>query len=282
MATKEFIQERITKAQEQITKKQNLIQKMQERINKNTVKLEKLGFTTPIESAWKIDRYHPNYDKAFDLAYSNENAQESINNATKELPELEAKLQKYEAELQTIIEKESSRNVEVILTFLEGWKERMKEHFSKSLTHWIRTKKEYLKANHEYCEFHNNCGWKHHEQLEELHFIMKEANEAHMMWSFLNPYIIRNRTSEGTTYELDMEKVQKDLDQEANAKYDFIIERTNRIVGQITDASNLHINAGNMNGYIIGTKGTAKVETIGAGGYNIQCFHFRTLIHEMK
>ena len=80
-----------------------------------------------------------------------------------------------------------------------------------------------------------------------------------------------------------LNKLEKDMTQEWNRKYDFIIERTNEIVGQITDASNLNVGAkGDLNGYIIGTKGTAKVQTIGAGGYNIQCFHFRTLINEMK
>ena len=79
---------------------------------------------------------------------------------------------------------------------------------------------------------------------------------------------------------LDVNKLRKDLDQEAAQKYDNIIERTNKIVGQITDASNLSVGAsGDLNGYIIGTNGTAKVTTIGAGGYNIQCYHFRTLIH---
>ena len=54
-------------------------------------------------------------------------------------------------------------------------------------------------------------------------------------------------------------------------------------VGTITDASALYIGPeGDINGYIVGTEGEAKIQTIGAGGYNIQCFHFRTLIHEYK
>lgn len=77
-----------------------------------------------------------------------------------------------------------------------------------------------------------------------------------------------------------MEKLKKDLKDEADRKYDFIIERTNSIVGTITDASDLRVgDKGDLNGFIKGENGVAKVQTIGAGGYNIQCFHFRTLIN---
>ena len=79
------------------------------------------------------------------------------------------------------------------------------------------------------------------------------------------------------------EKLQKELDQEADAKYDDIIERTNFICGKITDASGLYVGMkGDLDGYIKGERGTAKVQTIGAGGYNVQRFHFRTLVHEAK
>ena len=37
---------------------------------------------------------------------------------------------------------------------------------------------------------------------------------------------------------------------------------------------------GNVNGVIQGSKRTARIETIFAGGYNIQCLHTRLLIHE--
>ena len=44
------------------------------------------------------------------------------------------------------------------------------------------------------------------------------------------------------------------------------------------DASYLSIKNVNLNGYIIGKDGKATVETIGAAGYNIQIYHYRTLI----
>ena len=81
----------------------------------------------------------------------------------------------------------------------------------------------------------------------------------------------------------DEKKLRNVLDREAEDKYDFIIARTEKIVGEITDASNLSIGyKGDLNGRIDGTDGSAWVETIGAGGYNIQCFHFRTLIKPIK
>ena len=68
------------------------------------------------------------------------------------------------------------------------------------------------------------------------------------------------------TYDEAAAKLRKDLEQEAARKYDFIIERTVSITGEITDASALTVGAkGDLNGYIEGKdgnildpKGTAK------------------------
>lgn len=79
------------------------------------------------------------------------------------------------------------------------------------------------------------------------------------------------------------EWLDKAMEDEKKAKLVDLIVRINKVVGTITDASFLRIGAkGDINGYVVGTEGRAKVETIGAGGYNIVCFHFRTLIHEYK
>jgi hypothetical protein len=49
--------------------------------------------------------------------------------------------------------------------------------------------------------------------------------------------------------------------------------------GRLTDATGLVIgDNGEINGRIIGEKGAATITTIGAGGYNIQCFHYRVLV----
>ena len=79
------------------------------------------------------------------------------------------------------------------------------------------------------------------------------------------------------------EWLERTMEEEKRAKLLDLIGRIMSTVGTITDASALYIGPeGDINGYIVGTEGKAKIQTIGAGGYNIQCFHFRTLIHEMK
>lgn len=286
MASREFLQDRITKATENISKKEALIVKMNDRISKNMGKLNAMGYTAEqieegIDNPYRMDRSNPNYDKAFDLCYSISDAQDSIHNAEKILPELRDKLAKYEADLQSLIEKANSRDIKVILEFLENWKNMVKAFYIDSIDQWVETLNEYFEADRARREWFNR-NWKERnnkELVEKMEKPVKEAKARHAQFAYLDPYMERKNGG----YVMDMMKLQKDLDQEADNKYDFIIERTNAIVGQITDAAHLEIGGkGDLNGYIIGTKGTAKVQTIGAGGYNIQCYHFRTLIHAMR
>lgn len=63
-----------------------------------------------------------------------------------------------------------------------------------------------------------------------------------------------------------------------------LYNRTEAIVGTANDWTGIHVTQGNggfavINGIIKGTDGTAKVESILAGGYNIQRLHIRTLVH---
>lgn len=62
----------------------------------------------------------------------------------------------------------------------------------------------------------------------------------------------------------------------------FII-KVNAITGDEVTGAALHIDpaSGDVNGTIAGKAGTANVKTIGAGGYNIQCYHYRCLVREV-
>lgn len=88
-------------------------------------------------------------------------------------------------------------------------------------------------------------------------------------------YILRN---------FDLEKLNKLLTQEKQHKYEDLCNRISAVVGEIEDVSNLSIGNqnGELNGIVKGTKGTARVETIGAGGYAVQIFHYRVLVHKLK
>ena len=66
-----------------------------------------------------------------------------------------------------------------------------------------------------------------------------------------------------------------------------LVNRTISLTGKITDCQYLSLDSDNqgyliINGIVIGEKGKAKVESIGAGGYNIQRYHIRVLVKEVR
>ena len=186
-------------------------------------------------------------------------------------------LKKYEDELDKEEEKANSRNVKVLVDFLEDWKNRSIEYFLAERAKYAVAKDEYIEQRNVLIDkMYRNNRLKGEEELKEVRKEMNALDQKFKTdWAHVTQF---NHGSLG--WSLTM---QKDLEEEKNRKYDDIIERTNAIVGKITDASRLEIGLnGDLNGIIIGEKGKAKVETIGAGGYHIQRYHFRTLIHEVK
>lgn len=85
-------------------------------------------------------------------------------------------------------------------------------------------------------------------------------------------------------YHIDEELLKKEVAKEKKNKYFDLVNRITKVVGTIVDASNLSVGnqRGELNGIVSGIHGKARIETISAGGYNIQKFHYRVLVHEIK
>lgn len=199
-----------------------------------------------------------------------------LNYTTRDIQEAEEILATLKAELVTAKEKTASRNVKVIIDFLEDWKAMVNQYYHDLLPQYIKAKEKLNKELEELDISKSN---------EDYRTYRKLKHEFQTTWNFYEKWLTREYDSGNRSYYLtiDEEKLTKHLKREAESKYDDIINRTNKIVGTITDATHLHIGVkGDLEGYVIGDYGKAHVQTIGAGGYNIQCFHFRTLVKECK
>ena len=82
------------------------------------------------------------------------------------------------------------------------------------------------------------------------------------------------------------EQIHDDNVQSAENLIIDLIYRVRKITGEITDWSDIRASAGTggftvLNGTVIGKEGIACVESITAGGYNIQRLHIRVLVHSV-
>ena len=277
MANVDFIEKRLSGAKEKLVK----LEKKLERI----LKAE--------ESNYELNNpyYYSDYDKRSTL---------------RDIEECKKNIEKYENELIITIEKDNSRNVQVIIDFLQAWKDKVYSLYESTIKSALAMYKElralypnWMDKNYDekmanFRELEREYDRKLYGKFESREYTSSRTGRVHKEkvkvesgeWEFLGNYYTPRDIDEG------LKKLDRDLTTEMKHKYDFIIERTNKIVGEIVDTNNLRIGAnGELNGIIIGTRGKAKVETIGAGGYNTdtivnvkhgQIFHYRVLVKEVK
>ena len=244
MASIEFLEKRIAGKQKELDK-----------LNKKMTRI-----LAAEASGWTKNPYYYNeHDK--------ERTQREIDRAQKSLDENKEALSRE-------TEKAASRNVKAILDFLEGWKDRMRTYYHGAYERYLVARKEYYAEDERLSKisFHGDTK---EERLEAKDQSRKLRRAFHETWNFIEGY---------ETYKgFDDERFEKDIKREAEIKYDNIIERTNDICGKIVDASALRVGAkGDIDGIVIGERGKARIQTIGAGGYNIQCYHFRVLVHKAQ
>jgi hypothetical protein len=255
MATIEYLQEKVAKAEEKVNKCKGTVERHKKQLEKKI----KTGDVWDIK--WKED---------------------DIKGAEKKLVEAERILgnwqEKLDAEIN--IEKAIENDVpQVIKDFLEQWKQMAYEWHVKKYDDYQVFKKDInekaKQAERELGVLEGRMPSKYQrEQLEEMRLDWKSVQERKV--NFAGHTVLEMCKFREEDDRLAY--LNKELEREKKAKLLELVARIKGVVGVITDATGLYIKAGQINGYVIGDKGKAEVRTIGAGGWNIQCFHYRTLI----
>lgn len=183
------------------------------------------------------------------------------------------------------IEMSKSRNNPVIIEFLTAWKNKTKDFFVTKMKKYYK-ENEYVKDL--YKKVQHTLPYKKQLETEEYK-IYKEAadkfneKQKHIRNSIPGEYYCIIRYTLDNNFNGAVKKLNLELDNEADRKYDLIIRKINEKAGTILDASDIHLGYnGEINGNIHGSKGDVKIETISAGGYNIQQFHFRMLVKQIN
>ena len=215
------------------------------------------------------------------------------------LKELEQVRDNWKAKYDAKVAEDNVEKVAVIWDFLTEWESKCIEWYKNNAKRYFELSQtfpeDYEQYKMEYDETHvkpddsdysakkryDNFRRAYLNQYKENYFSTIPAltrEITHIQYDYKD-----GRRGEALNYRIDEEKLNKVISQEKERKYKDLVARVQSVVGTITNAANLHIGNqnGELNGYIEGTNGKCSVETISAGGYNIQCFHYRVLIHKL-
>lgn len=252
-----------TEIRTRLEKTQAEVQKKLGTIEKKTARRDKLanGFTdkygvNPLETEGRfsileeagIKERSEEWNDAYWTLCDIDSLNDDIKNLYKKIEEKEGVIRKYEDALYKAEEIDSIYEKEI--------PESMKAMEAELIVEWDR----YDKEKREYYRMQ-------YKELGFEKFIKKFTYVA---------YQSKNKT--------DTEIHQTNV-KNARAEVLDLYNRVKEITGEITDWSHIRLTNGNsfpvLNGWVTGKEGRANVESVLAGGYNIQRLHIRTLVHRI-
>lgn len=270
---------------------QDRIQKTNAKIEKIEKRIKKWQNAQTREAFLKADGWLLNLGRDEEYLWQDylKNCNRELDYAVQDLHDAQLLLDKYQNMLALEEAKDNEFNnnrIKVIWDFLLNYKEQVAQFIRENLS----VLDEYYEVNSQACDWYNNNRHKvYHGEMtkEEYNRVYNELlRREKELKSNIHPYTQecakKDYIIEGSKRYIDEKKLEEILLKDCKARYFQLVDEVTEITGVITDAKGLNIHAGELNGIIIGEKGKAKVQTFSAGGWNIQCFHYRTRVDEVK
>ena len=261
-----------------IEKSQKTLERHQARLQKKLAECQKVGVADPDTfDKYGKDRTQEQYWAVCDY----EHAKEDIKNTEKKIAEYRERLQYWRDKKKADDEKYNVPNIPAVEEFLARWRVKAEKYYREqvdSLAKWSAEYNEYYRKTMD--ELEKTYGYRIHRRDKEIDEIKKSKN---VTYDYREKYIRKHYTQDVVylyrSDDLDRD-LNKMLDREVQDKRVDLYLRCSAVVGVITDATGLRTGGnGSINGIVIGENGKAKVETIMAGGYAIQCLHYRVLVN---
>lgn len=231
--------------QERIEKKEKMIEKKRGTIDKKMALIEKKE--NKIAGYKNYSQWYKDTDENYkELVYTKQWLEDDVERLHSEIEEAEATLEKYRSQLAGEIEKEDQ--------FLKEVPEQAKEMEKQLIEKWDESDKDRRKFYRDKAE-----------ELGYAEFVKKYKYNA---WEYryeTDEQIHNRNVKDARTFVLDL------------------LNRTKAITGEIESWAYVHLTVGTngypvLNGIVEGKEGRAMVESIYAGGYNIQRLHVRVLV----
>lgn len=308
---------RIEDLQKKVEAAELKVEKCRKTIDRHTAQMEKKGkqlrdLGIDPDTADKYVYAQQNNHDVYWLLCDYEQKQDDIKGATKKLADAERICSGWHEKLDLEINRDKviqEQVPEVIKTFLQDWKDKSFEWYVKRYATFLEVKQnlrqkaldarkeafltlpEYADKRERYAERMREPGFLDESFLINLY--PYKPVENFLRDRDLDSKSIQKKLSyvgDGIIYKMcdfrnkaeRLAWLDKTLEEDKKDKMLSLVENVTKYTGPITDASRLSIYGGELNGVILGEKGAAKVNTFSAGGWNIQCFHFRTTVQDVS